>query len=219
MPSLGWFAVTACLLAGQALAAQSPGASRPGRFALGVSIGTSAFSGGARGHGEDGEPISFYPYRPTMLGLAMSWGREQLRLEAAARYGEPGLALRGAPIAEAGTIPGSVVLVAENAFRVSSFMAGASAPLIRLREGPTLRMSAALVMERWTTPDAPARTIGGGQAGLQLELALTGSLAARLGGELGVTPRSPFRTDDLPAGFTRSTTWRRSLGVSLAWRP
>lgn len=190
-----------------------------GRLALELTVGTSSFSGGAGGQGESGETLSFTPHRPTMVGLAASWGRESLRFEGAARYGEPGLALRGVPQAGVDGTGQQLVLVAENAFHLGSFFAGVSARLGRLRGGPTLRASLAFTLERWSAPDTPTRSIAGGQAGLAMEVALTGSLTARLTGEVGLTPASPFRAEELPEGFEPERTWRRSLNVGVAWRP
>ncbi len=199
-------------------AAQTPETPRQGKLSLGISIGTSAFSGAARGTGDAGEQLLFIPYRPTMLGLGIGYGGDALRLEATARIGEPGLAVRGTELPD-GVGDEGLLLVIENAFRVKAFSAGASARLGHLRGGPVLRASAAALVERWTAPDTPARTIAGGQAGLAMEVALTGSLTARAEGSLGLTPASPFRQEDLPEGFRQSRTWRRTLGVGVSWRP
>lgn len=199
--------------------AQSPEALRQGKLSVGLSIGTTVFSGAARGTGDLGEPLVFTPHRPTMLGVGVSYGRGRLRLEASARVGEPGLAIRGVPVFNESVAGKGVLIIVENAFRVRSFSAGASARLVRLRGGPVLRFSAETILERWSAPDEPVRTIAGGQAGLAMEVALTGSLAARAEGSLGLTPASPFRQEDLPAGFRQSGTWRRTLGVGVSWRP
>ncbi|MDQ5874057.1 MAG: hypothetical protein M3526_01585 [Actinomycetota bacterium] len=198
-------------------AAQTRDMSRQGKLSLGVSIGTSAFSGAARGTGDGGEQLLFIPYRPTMLGLSIGYGGDALRLEATAGVGEPGLAVRGAELPDVGDE--SLLLVFENAFRVRAMTGGASTRLWRLRGGPVLRASVAALVERWTSPDTPARTVVGGQAGLAMEVALTRSLVARAEGILGFTPASPFRAEDLPEGFQQRGTWRRSLGVAVSWRP
>jgi hypothetical protein len=188
-----------------------------GQLSVGLSVGTASFSGAAR----DGssEEVRFLPYRPTSFGVLVAWGREGLRLEGSARYGEPGLALRGAPLGDAAESPGGVLIVSENAFRLASFTAGASLPVLRLRGGPVLRAGAAPVLERWSSPGSAGRTVAGVQGGLALEVALTGALAARADAELGFTPASPFRASDLPEGFTPRSTWRRSLAVVVVWWP
>jgi len=198
-------------------AAQTPGTPRQGKLSLGISIGTSAFSGAARGTGDGGEQLLFIPYRPTMFGLGIGYGADALRLEATARVGEPGLAVRGADLPDVGDE--GLLIVIENAFRVLAFTGGASSRLGRLRGGPAFRASVAALVEQWTSPDTPARTVVGGEVGLTMEVTLTGSLAARAEGTLGFTPASPFRSEDLPEGFRQSRTWRRSLGVGVNWRP
>lgn len=214
-PVLAWIA---CLSLGTvSAAAQTPGAPREGKLALGASLGTSVFSGAARGTGDGGEQLLFIPYRPTMYGIKVAYGRNALRFEATVRAGAAGLAVRGAELSD---VEGeSLLIVIENAFRVRAISAGASARLGRLRDGPALRASAAILVERWTSPDMPARTVPGAQAGLGLEVALSGRLSAEAEALLGLTPASPFRTEDLPDGFRQSRTWRRSLGVGVSWRP
>ena len=189
-----------------------------GQLSLGLSVGTSSFSGAARG-GQDGEEVRFLPYRPTIFGVLVGWGREWLRLEGSVRYGEPGLALGGVPLGDSGESPGGVLIVSENAFRLATFTGGASLRLLRLREGPVLRVAGALVLERWSSPGSAARTVAGVQGGLAIDIALTGDFSARAAGELGFTAASPFRASDLPEGFTPRSTWRRSLAVAVVWWP
>jgi hypothetical protein len=189
-----------------------------GQLSVGLSVGTASFSGAARNGGTP-EEVRFLPYRPTSFGVVVGWGRERLRLEGSARYGEPGLALRGVPLPEAEESAGGVLIVSENALHLASFTAGASLPVLRLRGGPVIRGSAALALERWSSPGSPGRTVAGAQCGLTLEVALNGALAARADAELGFTPASPFRAADLPEGFTPRSTWRRSLGVAVVWWP
>ena len=192
--------------------------SLPGQLSVGLSLGTSSFSGAARGDNNP-EEVRFLPWRPTNLGLLLGFGRESFRLEGSARYGEPGLALRGAPLGGPGEAPGGVLIVTEHAFRVATFSGGASLRVLRLRGGPVLRAAGALLLERWTSPGSAARTVAGVQGGLALEAALTGALTARAEAELGFTPASPFRASDLPEGFSPRSTWRRSLAVAVLWWP
>ena len=192
-----------------------PGSSA-GQLSVGLSVGTATFSGAAR---DGSEEVRFLPYRPTSFGLLAGWGREGLRLEGSVRYGEPGLALRGVPIADAEESPGGVLIVSENALRLASFTGGASLRLLRLRGGPLVRAGAALVLERWSSPGSTVRTVAGVQGSLAMEVALTGALSARADAELGFTPASPFRAGDLPAGFTPRSTWRRGLAVAVVWWP
>jgi len=218
-PTVVAVGIACILLAGTAPAvAQTAGGHRPGGLSFGISIGTSTFSSAARGTGDNGEELLFIPYRPTMLGLRVGYGGDALRLEASAATGEPGLAVRGAELP--GEIDGAgLLLVSENTYRIRALSAGASVRLLRLRGGPALRGVADATMERWTSPESPPRTVAGGEAGLAVEVALTGSLSARVDGMLGYTPASPFREEDLPAGFLQRAPWRRSLGVGLQWRP
>lgn len=198
-------------------AAQIPAARGQVALSLGVSIGTSVFSGAARGAGDRGEQLLFIPYRPTMFGVTIGYGGEPFRLEATASLGEPGLAVRGAGVPQQAGSEG-VLIVIENAFRVRTLSLGASIPLWHLRGGPVLRAAGAVLVERWTSPDTPARTVAGGQAGLSMEVVLTGSLSARAEGVAGFTPASPFRQADLPPGFRPTGTWRKSLGVGVSWK-
>ncbi|HEY9518113.1 MAG TPA: hypothetical protein VIQ98_02600 [Gemmatimonadales bacterium] len=189
-----------------------------GQLSLGISVGTSSFSGAARAAPSAGE-VRFLPYRPTSVGVLVGWGRQEVRLEGSARYGEPGLALRGVPLAEEDTSSPGVLIVSENAFRLVSFTGGVSLRLLRLRGGPVVRAGTGLVLEHWASPGSAARTVAGVQGGLAIEVALTGALAARADAELGFTPASPFRASDLPEGFTPRSTWRRSLAVAAVWWP
>ena len=189
-----------------------------GQLSVGLSVGTASFSGASRDDGKS-EGVRFIPYRPTSFGLLVAWGRDELRLEASARYGEPGLALRGVPLADGQASAGGVLIVSENAFRLASFTGGGSLRLLRLRGGPAIRAGAGLVLERWSSPGSAVRTLAGAQGGLAVEAALTPALAARADVELGFTPASPFRAGDLPEGFTPRSTWRRSLAVAVVWWP
>lgn len=189
-----------------------------GQLSVGLSVGTASFSGASRDDGSS-EEVRFVPYRPTSFGLLVGWGREGVRLEGSARYGEPGLALRGVPLADAAQSPGGVLIVSENAFRLASFTGGASLRLLRLRGGPVIRAGAALIMERWSSPGGAPRTVAGAQGSLAVEAALTSALAIRADAELGFTPASPFGAGDLPEGFTPRSTWRRSLAMAVLWWP
>lgn len=213
----GWIACLALAMPASGVT-QTAARSRAGKLSFGISIGTSTFSSAAQGTGDDGGTLRFTPYRPTMLGARAGYDAGALRLEASAATGEPGLAVRGADLTDEFDSNG-VLIVVENAYRIRALAAGASVFLVRLRGGPVLRGIAAATMERWTSPETPPRTVAGGEAGLGMEVALTGSLFARAEAMLGVTPASPFREEDLPGGFRQRTTWRRSLGVGVNWRP
>ena len=213
----GWVASLALTMPASGVTQTIP-RSPTGKLSVGISVGTSTYSSAAQGTGDNGETLRFIPYRPTMLGLRAGYGGEALRLEASAATGEPGLALSGADLTD--ELGGNgVLIVAENTYRIRALSAGVSVFLFRLRGGPSLRGAAAATMERWTSPDTPSRTVAGGEAGLAVEVMLTGSFFARAEAMLGVTPASPFREADLPAGFRQRTTWRRSLGVGVHWRP
>ena len=200
------------------LAAQHAPAAVRGRWAIGISVGTSAYSGATGGPGPTGEQLSFTPYRPTMLGLVVSHGGAGFRMALMARYGEPALAVRGFPVTDEGEVTPGVMLVAENAYHLGSLTLAASNRLLRLRGGPELRPSFGVSLERWSAPGSPVRTIAGGQAGVAAEVVLTGAFVVTIEGELGFTPSSPFRRQDLPEGFTPRGTWRRSLAAALYWR-
>ncbi len=200
-------------------AAQPPDPAARTAWSVSASIGTSTFNGAAAGTAEAGEKLEFTPYRPTMLGIAVSYGRERLRLGFSARHGDAGIGLQGVPLSEEGPSPQGVLIIVEGAYTITSVAASVSTCLAKPRGGPMLRSSVGLSMERWTAPGTPARTILGPQAGLSLEIALSGAFAATLEGELGFTPKSPFNVDDLPEGFRERSTWRRTLIAGLSWRP
>jgi hypothetical protein len=188
-----------------------------GQWSLGLSVGVSSYSGVTEGIGPQGESVGFAPYRPTMWGIALTRGNERFRVGVTARYGQAGLGIRGVPPAEEGPASGLLV-IAENAYHVAAFTGGISTRLLRLRGGPALRPSLALNLERWTAPGTPARTIAGGQAGLALEVVLTGALVGSLEGEVGFTPASPFQAADLPEGYRLRSAWRRTLAGAVSWR-
>jgi len=213
--SLGWLGLFGWLAASTA-SAQSNLTLR-GAWALGLSVGVSNFSGVTEGTGPHGEAVSFTPYRPTMWGIVASRGRQRLRGWVAARYGQAALGFRGVPPTE-GEPTSGVLVIAENAYHITTFTGGLSTRLLRLRGGPALRPSLALNLERWTAPGTPARTIAGGQAGLALEVILTRAFVAALEGELGFTPASPFHSEDLPVGYHLRSAWRRTLAAAVYWR-
>ncbi len=189
-----------------------------GRWAVSMTLGASSFSGATGGTGPAGEPLAFAPYRPTMWGVGLAYGAEGLRAGVSLEHGQPGIGFRGVPLTQSGeTLPGFLI-VAEDAFKLTTFTASLSQRLLRLRGGPTLRPSLGLVIERWSASGSPSRTIAGAQAGLALEVMINRAFAAELSGELGFTPGSPFQEMDLPEGFHQRSTWRRTLAVGLAWR-
>jgi hypothetical protein len=189
-----------------------------GRWAVSMTLGASTFTGATEGTGPVGEPLAFAPYRPTMWGVAVAYGREGLRTELSLEQGQPGIGFRGVPLTESGETLSGLLIVAEDAFKLTTLTASLSQRLLRLRGGPSLRPSFGLVIERWSAPGSPSRAIAGAQAGLALEVMLGRSLAADLSGELGFTPGSPFQEAELPEGFHPRSTWRRTLQVGLAWR-
>lgn len=216
--SIGWLAfLQGALLS--TVAAQPPASSARSPWAVGATIGTSTFNGATVGTGDTGEQLQFTPYRPTMLGIVVTHGRERMRLGLAARNGDAGIGLRGVPVSEEGQAPQGVLIIAEGAYSVTSLTASASARVAKLRGGPALRSSLGMTMERWTAPGTPARTIFGPQAGVSLEIGLSGAFFATLEGELGFTPKSPFKLEDLPEGFRERSTWRRTLMAGVSWRP
>jgi hypothetical protein len=215
--TLGMF-VLLTAAAASAAAAQSTPSRTASAWRIGLSIGTSTFNGAARGAGDTGEELVFVPYRPTMTGVELARGGTGPRLLVSVKYGEPGLGFRGVPEDAEGSPTQGLLIIAEHAFKLTSFTASASIPMARLRGGPILRSSIGLTLERWTAPGTPARTVMGPEAAVALEVALTGGLNATINGALGFTPKSPFRLEDLPEGFSPRSTWRRSLEVGLVLR-
>lgn len=187
-------------------------------WSVGISLGTASFSGASRQADGAEERLSFAPYRPTLWGLAFSYGGDRLRVGLAVRYGEPGIRIRGVPSPlpdEEGT---PIVIVVENAYHLSTYTGSITSRLFRLARGPAVRGSLGVALERWAAPGAPVRTIAGGQLGVAAEVALSRAFVAALEGELGWTQASPFRREELPDGFQPRSTWRRSLAGALYWR-
>jgi hypothetical protein len=189
-----------------------------GRWAVSLTLGASTFTGATEGTGPVGEPLAFAPYRPTMWGLGLAYGGEGLRAGFSLEHGQPGIGFRGVPLTESGETLSGLLIVAEDAFKLTTFTTSLSRQLLHLRGGPSVRPSLGLVIERWSAPGSPNRTIVGGQAGLALEVVISRAFAAELSGELGITPASQFQEADLPEGFRQRSTWRRTLAVGLAWR-
>lgn len=186
------------------------------RWSFGLSLGVSSFSVASEGADAEGLRLTFFPYRPTLWGVSAGYGQNRMRIQVAARYGSAGLGARGLSIGDEGK---GALLVADDAYHLTTLSAGVSSRLLTLRGGPMLRPSLAFDLERWAGAGSPARWIGGGQAGLALEIGLTQSVSASLEGELGFTPASPFRREDLPEGFQQKSVWRRSLTAAALWRP
>ncbi len=212
----GWLFLGA-LVMGAPVAAQSP-PRFGGPWRLGVTMGTSTFNGAAAATDESGTDLVFRPYRPTMAGIGISYGRERTRLEFSAKYGQPGIGFRAVPDNGSGSVSSGVLIIAEDAFHLASFTASAGTRLVRLRGGPALRASLGVTMDRWTAQGTPSRTRFGPQAGLTLEFALTSALFASIDGELGFVPGSPFLEEDLPEGFRLTSMWRRTIGAGLSLR-
>lgn len=213
----GWFGLLG--LAGvPGLGAQSLAEEIRGRWSLGISIGSAAFSGASRQSAPSEDHPSFTPYGPTMGGLRVGYGRERLRFGITARYGQPGVQIRGVPAPDEGRQGSAVALLIENAYHLSTFTGTVSTRLSQLQRGPSLRASVGVGIERWAAPGAPIRTIGGGQVGLALEADIGGGFVAAAEAEVGFTPASPFRMEELPEGYEPRGTWRKSLAGALAWR-
>ncbi|HEU5217751.1 MAG TPA: hypothetical protein VFU23_03785 [Gemmatimonadales bacterium] len=208
--------LTGMLVAAPA-AAQTGPSTRGGPWKIGLTIGTSTFNGASTGTDDAGSSLVFRPYRPTMLGVALTYGRERARIGLSAKYGQPGLGIRGVSDDGSGGGSAGLLIVAENAFHLASGTVTAGTCLAKLRGGPALRASLGITLEHWSAPGTPSRNLLGPQAGVAIEFAISGSWFASVDGELGFTPGSPFQRGDLPEGFRLRSTWRRTLqaGVSL----
>jgi hypothetical protein len=181
------------------------------RWRLGLSIGSATFAGGATGTRPESDTLRVFPSGTTMWGVGAVYGQESFRFGVSLRYGQPGLAVRGPESS-------GLLIIAPNANHLTLLTPGLSSHLLRLRGGAAQRPSLGLGLERWALVGSPARTTLGGQAGIALELALTKALVATLESELGFTPASPFRRQDLPAGFEPRGAWRRTLAGGVACR-
>lgn len=210
MKNLGWI-----LLLGLAVAPAASGQGNPvglrGRWAVGVSLGSRSFWGATRERVASPDEPAFAPYNTTLWGLRVGFGKQKSRVELTLRYGQPGIRIKGTPVSDEGEQGSAVIIVAENAFHLTTVMGSVSTQLRQLASGPVLRASLGIGIEHWSAPGAPARILGAGQLGLSAEVSLGGGFVAALEGELGFTPKSPFRQDELPEGYERRSTWTRSL--------
>ena len=198
--------------------AQRRPAAKEHRWAVGLLLGTTSFSGATDATGPDGEKLTFTPYRPAITGLRVSHGGNGLRLDASVQFGRPGLAFRGAQGSGAGAPDAGLLVVGESVYHLWTFGARATTELLRLEGAASLRPSLGLALERWSAPASPPRLIVGGEAGLGLEVPLKGPLVAEFTGALGYTPRSPFRREDVPEEFRLRSTWRKSIMGGVSWR-
>ena len=198
-------------------AGQTRSAASPGKWSVGLSIGTSTFTGAAEGQSEEGDRLSFVPHRPTMISGRVGFGG-RTRVELALGYGAPGLALRGATVPEADAPGEDVLLVVEGFYDLYQVSAEASRRLAGFHGGPELRGVLGAFAERWSAGEVRSRVIGGVSAGFSLDLALSRRLAARAWAGLGYSPASPFNGGDLPEGFERRGTLRRLLSVGVDYR-
>ncbi len=188
-----------------------------GSLRMGFGIGTMAFGGAAEPIEDRGDNLRAMPFRPTMWGITISYGSAGMRVGLAAAYGQPGMAVRGNPPGTPDAAGDGLLIVADNAFRLTAFSATISTRLKHFSAGPSLRPSLGLLLERWASPGTPTQTLLGAGAGLLLEIPLTRSLSGTVLGEAGYTPGSPFRMTSLPDGFRSRSTWRRAIsgGVML----
>src|ERR1041384_6914081 len=190
--------------------AQRRPAPKEHRWAVGLLLGTTSFSGATDATGPDGEKLTYTPYRPAITGLRVSHGGNGLRLDASVQFGRPGLAFRGTQGSGPGAPDVGLLVVGESVYHLWTFGARAPPALLRLEAPAPPRPSLGLLPERWSAPASPPRLIAGGEAGLGLEVPLKGPLQAEFTGALGYTPRSPFRREDVPEEFRLTSTWRRS---------
>lgn len=208
------FVILASFLVSGNLAAQPSGPARQGAFAVGVTVGGAAFGTAALGRSDEGDAVEFAPYHPTMWGVRVDYGRERVRLALSAELGSAGLMIRGSSGEPAGFL-----LVSPGALHLASLRTSLSIPLMQLESGPVVRALAGLRIERWTARGTSARCLAGPFGGVAVEIGLWKRFAATIEGELGMTPKSPFRADDLPEQVSPRATWRRSAALSVSWRP
>jgi len=212
---LGWLGVLGGILSVEGRAQTNPGESH-GRWAVGISRSVSSLSPGSVGPSEDGVEIAWAPDRPSLWGLAAGYGT-RMRVSITARFGKAGLGARGETSEETGA-SGRVLIVSEGVYDVLTVGVTFSRHVLRLRGGPALRSSLGAGIESWSALGESPRTIAGLQGGLALEVAIVGPFLAALEGELGFTPASPFKREEMPANYRLRSTWRRTLGGAIYWR-
>jgi hypothetical protein len=213
---LRWVGVLGGILSVEGQAQTNPGQTH-GRWALGISRSVSSLSAGSVGPSEDGVEIGWAPYRPSLWGLTAAYGT-RTRVSITARYGKAGLGARGETLSDENGAVARALIVNEGVYDILSVGATVSRHLLRLRGGPALRSSLGAEIESWSALGESPRTIAGVQGGLALEVAIVGPFEAALEGELGFTPASPFKREEMPDNYRLRSTWRRTLGGAIYWR-
>ena len=214
---LGWLGLLGGILSVEGQAQTNP-VETHGRWALGISRSVSTLSAGSIGQSEDGVEIAWAPYRPALWGLSLAYGKAGMRVGLTGRYGRAGLGARGKAIGDDGNSSARALIVEEGVYDVFTATASVSTHLLRLRGGPALRPSLGVGIQVWSALGESARVIPGAQGGLALEMDLIGPFVAALEGELGFTPASPFRREEMPDNYRLRSTWRRTLGAAVSWR-
>ena len=179
------------------------------RFGVGLLYGFDGFSGSSTGTGSTASAEGFKLFGNGVVGLTTHYGNGKLRVGMSFWYATPGVGLENTDF----------MIVGKDVLEVVSLAPSVTARLARLRGEATLHLTGSVLLERWKPAGTPGRNRVGGLAGLQLEVPLTGRLVAAISGLFGVTPASPFTTDELPAGYQPRALWRRMLltGLSYHW--
>src|SRR5262249_12877823 len=120
----GWV-ILSWLCCSTAAVSQSTVPQLRGRWAIGLSLGMSSFSPATEGQDADGRTIQFSAYRPTMWGVAVAFGKERLRLQAAVRVGQAGLGARGTTISDGEEPTQGSLVVVDGAYDLTSLTLGA----------------------------------------------------------------------------------------------
>lgn len=191
------------LLAASLVVAMPLGAQAP-RMRIGAEYGESRISGTTRETTADGS-ASFAPYRPTSGALRLEWGGDRMRVGFSALYSEAMIAL---------TAPQALVLATGAPLKLLEFSPTVSMRVSRLGTAATLRAEAGPVVDRWTWSEGEPRTRAGAMAGASIESRLGERIAGVVRVGVAVTG-SVFNEEDLPEGFARRASWRRSVALGL----
>ena len=175
------------------------------QWALAAEIGSARFWGGSA---EVGGERSFRPYRPTVVGLGVTYTQGNVGVGVRFDYAGSSLALEGK----------EAVVASKGVLDVYGISPEISFPVTRLGPEGRVRLYAGPLIEVWKLADEISHVRMGAAAAVGLEVPLGDRLVGTLRAGMAVTPASPFAQDDLDPSYEPRALWRRTLSTSLAYR-
>jgi len=195
-----------CAIALSLLAAGVTPPRAAAQWSLGLDLGASRFSGTARDTSAAG-PATAGPGHPTTLALRVDRRSGSAGVGVSVLYASVGVTEENGDFA---VVQKDLLTFVEVAPEVSWRFA-------RTDSGAALRLHAGPVADVWHPDGSTSRTLIGARGALSVEWPIAGRLAGSVHAGAVVTG-AVFEEDDLPAGFQRRATWRRSASVGLRYR-